>query len=491
MDTTTEGFFRKREINLPNFNLMLLSLNSKKDLKNTMEVLEKMEGLGIQPNQHSYSIVISSCAKAQNVKLAEKYFKVSCEKFGKSLQLYNGLLMAYSRTRNADSCLKIIEEMKTIGIKPDIACYTTLIQALKYVGRFDECFKQFDELNNQKVELDEVFLTLMMKVCAKTHSAEQAKRIFLDNKPPSGYYKTCFPYNAYIRALASRDDYAPEAEGIFNQMINYQVMPDYDSFSGLLMATSKTGNIKQAFNALQIMKERGMEMNEYIYNGLIRTYGAACKVEGTVATLVKEYKRDAWILFKQAEDKGMVSGYTLDNMMELHANSLDMVTVEGAILPMYEQKNLPMTYTTYEIMLRGYDDTQELPKILRIYDKIKDDLQLMTSNSMNILLHTFIRLVDPVKIEEMLHKFIKTEQDPKGLLLHSLGNSAHLPNNIYVLLHKFKNKYGAISSKEYKYIANVKHSSYADDVKPAMMRTRRTYMKKHGTAFDSMFNITK
>lgn len=488
MDTTTEGFFRKREINLPNFNLLLLSLNSKCDLKNTLEVLEKMEGLGIRPNQHSYSLVISCCAKAQNIELAEKYFQIATDKFGKSVALYNGLLLTYSRARKADNCLKIIEEMKATGIKPDLPCYTTLVQALKYVGRFDQCYKYHDEMVKAGVELDEVFLTLMIKVCAKTHDSEKAKRLFLDNRPPSGYYKTCFPYNAYIRALASRADYAAEAEGIFNQMLNYQVTPDYDSFSGLLLATSKTGNIKQAFNALQVMKERGMPMNEYVYNGLIRTYAAACRTPGTVATLIKEYKRDAWVLFKQAEEQGMVSNYTLDNLMDVHVAALDMDTVEGAVLPLYEQKNLPMTYTTYELMIRGYTDTQELPKIVRIYDRIKDDMQLMTTNSMNMLLHTFIRLVDQVKIEEMLVKFIDTRQEPKSTLLHSLGNSAHLPNNLYVLLHKFKNKYGVISSRQYKYMAEVRNRSYADDLQPAMARTRRKFQKKHGDAFDSMFN---
>ena len=178
MDTTLEGFFRKRELNLPNFNLLLLSLNAKKDAAGTEETLEKMQALGIKPDSHSYSLVLSTCAKTQDLEKTEKYFDLATKMFGKNIVFYTGLMMAYSRARRADQCLKIIEEMKSQGVMPDMATYTTLVQALKYTDAFDQCFKYYDEMKQNKMRMDEVFLTLMMKVCAKTHEAEKAKLIF-------------------------------------------------------------------------------------------------------------------------------------------------------------------------------------------------------------------------------------------------------------------------------------------------------------------------
>lgn len=491
MDTSLEGFFRKREMSLSNFNLLLLALNAKKDISSTEETLEKMEALGIKPDERSFSLVISTFAKHQDLEKTEKYFLKATTAFGKSAAFYSGLMMAYSRARRPDDCLKIMDELKDAGIKPDLALITTLVQSLKYADRFDQCFKYYDEVKNKGQKLDEVFLTLMMKVCAKTHEAEKAVRIFNDNKPEIGFYRTSFPYNAYIRALASRDDYARQAEGVFTQMLNYQVKPDQDSIIALLQATTRTGNVKQAFNALQVAKENNIPMSTHVFTGLIRTYAGASRSKETLPELVKEYKKDAWALFKQADENRMVNHHTLDALIDLHSASLDMEGVEGLVLPQYEQRGLQMGYSTYEILLKGYTDTQEIPKIVRIYEKIRNEPALLTANSLNIVLHNFIRLIDPVKIEEVLNQFLERKLQPKGHLLHSLGNSVNLPENLYVLLHKFDKKYGVISSKKYKIATEIRQPSFADEIGPVLATNRRKLEKRRPGLWDSLFKINK
>jgi len=491
MDTSLEGFFRKREFNTSNFNLLLLGLNEKKDLQASMVTLERMEALGVATDARTYDILISTCAKVQDIEAAEKVFKTATDKYGKSLALYNGLASAYGKKRRFDDLLKIMTEMESQGIEPNRAFYTTAIQGAKYAQDYPKCFELYEKMLKTGRKPDEVLATLMMQVCSYTDNCEKAKKIFELAKPEGSYYKTCYPYNALIKALACREDYAVEGEATFQQMINYQIEPDSDSIVAVLKATSATGNVKTAFNALQLMKERNLPMNRYVYTGLINTYAAACKQVGLAPELMTEYKKDAWTLFKQAEEKGMVNGYTVDSLMLVHVNARDMDTVEGAILPIYENKQLLMNSNTYEILLKGYDNTMELPKIVRIYEKIKDNIALMNTNSMNIILQTFIRLKDQDNVEVMLGQFLEYQRRPKALLLHSLGNSMNISENLYVLLHKFDKKYGIIKSRRFKVKTHVEPYYPYGEIPRARSKAAIRMNKRHPGLWKSLYGEPK
>ena len=492
MDTSLEGFFRKREMNFQNFTLLLYSLNSKKQLDESLKVLEKMESLGIKLGSGTFSILLSTCAKVHQSEVAEQLFKKAVAKFGNDIRLYTSLMGVYARLHRDEECVRIFNDMKSQGLEPETPTYTTMIQVFKYTEQYDKCFQYFDLMLKDKLTVDEVILTLMMQVCSHTYDAEKALKLFIENKPASGFYRTCFPYNALIKALGSRPDYAQKAEAYFDQMINYQIAPDQDSFICLLKATGKTGNVKAAFNALQLMKERNIAMNVYIFSGLIRTYAAACSISNSNPDVVQEYKRDSWNLFKQAESSGLVSSALVDSLMLVHSKSHDIDTIEGAILPIYEQKNLPMTKYTFETLVEAYDDQMDLPKISKVYDLVCKDLdRLATKQSLNKFLHTFIRLEDAQKIEDLLLHFSEKKIDPEKNLMNSLGNSVNLPDTIYALLHRFKNKFGVVSSKYVKLKHTVTRGTVKRDINSILKTSREQIDKRRPGAFKEVFGQNK
>jgi len=58
-----------------------------------------------------------------------------------------------------------------------------------------------------KNEEDEVMLGLMIEICAHSHQAEKALSLFNTLKE-KGFTPNSMPYNAVMKALASRRDYA-------------------------------------------------------------------------------------------------------------------------------------------------------------------------------------------------------------------------------------------------------------------------------------------
>lgn len=78
------------------------------------------------------------------------------------------------------------------------------------------------------------------------------------------------------------------------------VQPDEDTFVHLFKACSMAGDLKTAFDALQIMKLNKIPMNKYILNSAIKVYGGVIKSDYMTNDLMEIYLKDAWKLFERA-----------------------------------------------------------------------------------------------------------------------------------------------------------------------------------------------
>lgn len=115
---------------------------------------------------------------------------------------------------------KVLREMKQQGLRPDAVSYTTVIDAYKRVRNLDKCWELYDHYETIEGEgrsPDEFMITYMIRLCAGSHDAEKAIRIF-NQLESSGFIKHAIPYNAIIFALASTYRYSEKALEYWNKM---------------------------------------------------------------------------------------------------------------------------------------------------------------------------------------------------------------------------------------------------------------------------------
>ena len=67
--------------------------------------------------------------------------------------------------------------------------------------------------------------------------------------------------------------------------------------------------------------------------------------------------KDAWALFKQASDQGMVEANLLNNLLEVHMNTGRIGEMEGAVLPLYKQLKIEEDSWTYKSILVAYAES--------------------------------------------------------------------------------------------------------------------------------------
>jgi pentatricopeptide repeat protein len=94
------------------------------------------------------------------------------------------------------------------GLEPDGVTYTTLIDAYNRAGDFEKCWEIFRECRmNLPGAGDEMLLSFMVRIAAKTHDSEKALRLFAELES-DGFVEQAKPYNSIISALGSTARFA-------------------------------------------------------------------------------------------------------------------------------------------------------------------------------------------------------------------------------------------------------------------------------------------
>lgn len=84
-----------------------------------------------------------------------------------------------------------------------------------------------------------------------------------------------------------------------------------------MSACSKLGDVQTAYDVLQDMKIHGIEINEHVYNGLIKTYAGAAGLRNVKETHIDMYIKDAWALIDQIKqsDSTKINIFILNSLL--------------------------------------------------------------------------------------------------------------------------------------------------------------------------------
>ncbi|EAR87412.2 PPR domain protein (macronuclear) [Tetrahymena thermophila SB210] len=450
MDTSFDGFFLKREYNKKNFNFLLSILAEKGDLQNAESVFQLMKEMNIEPDSYSYNSLIKVCGKQRNMEKAEEYFEQSLQKFGANLFNYNSLLLGYARNQNALECEKITREMEEKGLKLDAPIYTTLINAHYKSRNLRRCWEIFEKLEKEKQNLIDIPMTsLMIEIASHTRDAEKGKLLWgkLDKMPE--FYPNTIHFNNIIKCLGSRGDYADEAIDMWLRMKELGVQPDEDTFVHLFKACSSAGDIKTAFDALQIMKLNKIPMNKYILNSAIKVYGGVVKSDYMTNDLIDIYIKDAWKLFERAVKENMVDVHIINSLLDVHVKALREDDVDGLILPLYEKYNIKKNTETYENLLELYHQKKDLPQIYKLHGWLKSEGLDETWKVLNYVFDAAYRAEDVDVMCKILDQLLEMKKEPKIVYLKKLGENKNTPDVLFVRLKKFKNQFGYVKDKDF------------------------------------------
>lgn len=505
LNSDYESFFSQRSFNIENFNFLLQILskkssnllinpdyihynhksmnnidnNKQEQFNNIVDnikdiIYNKMHDLNILPNVQSYLHLLTAYSTNGLIDESLKVFNDITSIFKThNVYIYNSLMTAYANNGKAEECESLINQMKSEGLEPDVVCYTTLIHAYTKQYNYDkawEVYNNLEKLNNdinselemlssnnsllnkQKGEVkflskplieDEYLTSYMIKICEKTHDAEKALYLFrkMEDK---GFVPTTLYFNSIILALSSRITYASQAIDMYTKMKLLNVAPDLTTFSALLKATSKLGDIYTANELIKELKAMGYDINKYIITGLIKTYAGAIRNPLTKKELIEDYIKDSWELVKLLEDmyytdNQVINSFSCNAILEVHTSALKWDDVDNKVIPFFNKYGIKLDVNSYDLILRMLLRLKNLKAIAAVYKEmfVVSNIQ-PNQNIMNYMLETSMRLNDVNGIINFLRKLRVNNKTPQPHLLKILKNAKNMPDEVYLEIRSIK-----------------------------------------------------
>lgn len=451
LDSSFEGFFFKREINLKNFNYYFQVLSQQGKVEEFDNALVKMEEMKIVPTLETYTHILTGHAKNKNIQKSEEIFKMITQEKGflPNKYVYNALLMAYAKNGKIHECEALMKEMRDAGIQTDIICHTTLLQVYKKNKMYNKCWDVYYSAQGNGL-VDEFIISQMIRVCAATHDAEKALRLyeFMETK---GFIKNAMNYNSIILALSSKLKYAESALEMYQKMKVMEIKPDLYTYVGVLRATAHLGDVNTANDVIKEIKLLGYKVNEHICNGLLRTYAGACRIFYAKTEHIDSYIKDAWEIFHYMEKENIkINVQVLNALMEVHTASHKIEMVDGLVIPLYEKHNISMNEYSYEHIFRMLLDLRNYQAISDLFLQFKAKGLPHTQRILNIYLESSIRNNNSDGIVEALETVRKIDRKAKPALLRILSNTFDLPDRIWVELKEHPMVYNLVNKPRHK-----------------------------------------
>jgi predicted nucleotidyltransferase len=102
-------------------------------------------------------------------------------------------------------------------------------------------------------------------------------------------------------------------------------------------------------------------MSPFIYNGLLKTYSAAVKIDDVREDHIDQWIEDAWELMERIEADGYkFNSEILNTMVLLHCNALRGEDLETKVLPLYLKHKISYDVYTYQHIIRHFLKIREL-----------------------------------------------------------------------------------------------------------------------------------
>lgn len=242
------------------------------------------EALGIFKNLDKYecpideftvtAIINALCSKG-HAKRAEGVVWHHKDKItGTMLCIYRSLLYGWSVQRNVKEARRIIQEMKSAGVVPDLICYNTFIRCLcernlrhNPSGLVPEALNVMMEMRSYKVLPTSISYNILLSCLGKTRRVKESCQIF-ETMENSGCAPDWVSYYLVARVLFLSGRFGKGKE-IVDQMIGKGLVPNHKFYYSLIGILCGVERVNHALELFEKMKRSSLGGYGPVYDVLI------------------------------------------------------------------------------------------------------------------------------------------------------------------------------------------------------------------------------
>ncbi|KAK4376326.1 hypothetical protein RND71_007003 [Anisodus tanguticus] len=259
------------ETSTVSWNVMISGFGQNHDKERAMEYMERMRGLGVEPNEVTYINMLAACVKSGDVENGRLIFdSMACP----SLISWNAILSGYSQNEDHLEALKLFREMQFQNQRPDRTSLAIMLSSCSEIG-FLECGLQVHATSLKCVSSGDIYIASgLIGMYLKCARVEVAVRIF-DGLTQADI--VC--WNSLITGL-SYNSLDKEAFTFFKRMRQTGMLPNEFSFATILSCCSKLSSLSQGRQLHGLIIKSGYANDIVVGSTLIDMYSKCGDVDG-------------------------------------------------------------------------------------------------------------------------------------------------------------------------------------------------------------------
>ncbi|GFY87447.1 hypothetical protein Acr_05g0010860 [Actinidia rufa] len=245
----------------------------------------EMVDRGIEPNVVSYNVLLNGICRKSSLHPEDRFERTiraaellldEMHEIGiePDVTSYSILLHVYSRAHKPTLSLDKLKMMKSQGICPTVATYTSVVKCLCSCGRIEDAEELLNEMVCNGVSPSAATYNCFFKEYRGRKDADTALKLYRKMKEESPHLPSIHSYNILVVMFVKLSQMEIVKE-IWDDMKASGAGPDLDSYTLLIHALCEKKMWKQACQSFVEMIEKGILPQkvtfETLYRGLIQS----------------------------------------------------------------------------------------------------------------------------------------------------------------------------------------------------------------------------
>ncbi|KAJ0816420.1 putative tetratricopeptide-like helical domain superfamily [Helianthus annuus] len=258
-----KGFDRLERRNTLAWNSVLSMYSRQGMLEYVLRLFGSMRASGVDPNQFTYAIVLSVCARLTDIVLGKA---VHCHvvKTGFMCDSFceGSLIDMYAKCGLVDNASKIFDGC----VYADTVSWTAMIAGYVKGGLSDKAITLFKDMLKVGRIPDQVAFVTVISACIESGRFNDARQLFDKMRDPN-----VVAWNVMISGHA-RDGCYHMAIDYFKSMTRYGIKPTRSTLGSVLSAIASTSDLDCGSQVHALATKQGLFSNVYVGSSLINMY---------------------------------------------------------------------------------------------------------------------------------------------------------------------------------------------------------------------------
>jgi pentatricopeptide repeat domain-containing protein 1 len=248
---------------LPNTHSILSSFHYQ--WEHALALFRSIKREGLQPDVIVFSATISALGKCGQWEIARGEF--GCKLSTLTLFCKSNAHTYSPLTSRIIIISDLFEEMKSMGIEPNVHAYSATISAFEKGGQWQEALRLFSEMQASDVQPNLITFNATISAQEKGRQWQHALTLFDDLKR-RGLKPNVITYSATISALEKGGEWQ-QALRLFDEMKASNLRPNVVTYNAVIGALKNGGQWQRALGFLAEMRALRLKPNIRTFNTLI------------------------------------------------------------------------------------------------------------------------------------------------------------------------------------------------------------------------------